>query len=346
MSDQEMTGSRRIEYVPLASLKGDPRNPKAHRIDAIEGSVGRFGYVEPIVLDERTGYIVSGHGRTESLRLLKERGETPPEGLKADPDTGEWLVPVTRGWASRTDSEAAAALIALNRTTEIGGWNDEALLDLLDDLGKTEDGLVGVGYEDDEIDELRKAVAEAGRGGGGPEKYTRGTDIPQYDPVSEEPPTIAELVDTSKTDALTERILATPDLPEDVRDFLLLAAQRHTVFHYARVAEFYAHAPAPVQELMEESALVVIDIDDAMANGFVRFSEKLEEITRKDLAALGKGDAEVLSHLAEPTGVADGRVIVDGEELSLSGDVLGELDRLTTEPLEGIRRGGEERRRA
>ena len=49
------SGGRAVEYRPLSSLEGDPRNPKAHDVSTITASVGRFGYLEPIVLDGRTG---------------------------------------------------------------------------------------------------------------------------------------------------------------------------------------------------------------------------------------------------------------------------------------------------
>lgn len=123
-------------------LRPDPRNPKAHDLETIDASVGRFGIIDTIATDGRTGYIVSGHGRTKTLTAMKARGESPPEGVILDKD-GEWLVPVAVGWSSRTDAEAAAALIALNRTTELGGWVDESLLALLDELG---DDLDGVGF--------------------------------------------------------------------------------------------------------------------------------------------------------------------------------------------------------
>lgn len=148
---------RRTEYLPLGSLKPDPRNPKAHDTGTIDASIGRFGVIESIVLDGRTGHIVSGHGRTKTLTAMRDRGETPPEGIILD-DAGEWLVPVITGWASRTDSEAAAALIALNRTTELGGWVDEALLDLLNDLVEDEDGLLGVGFTGNEVEDLRASL--------------------------------------------------------------------------------------------------------------------------------------------------------------------------------------------
>jgi len=145
---------RRIEYLPLGSITPDERNPKAHDTDTIDASIGRFGMLDLIVKDERTGHIVSGHGRHKVLTGMAERGENPPEGVKVDGE-GNWLVPVVTGWASRTDSEAAAALIALNRTTELGGWVDEALLDLLGDLEVQDGGLVGIGYGEDDISALR-----------------------------------------------------------------------------------------------------------------------------------------------------------------------------------------------
>lgn len=150
------TPSRQISYLPISDLQPDPRNPKSHALDVIDDSIGRFGYVEPIVLDERTGYIVSGHGRTKTLQQMAERGETPPEGLQIDAD-GNWLAPVVTGWASRSDSEAAAALIALNRTTELGGWVDDALLNILEELTEVdaEHGLEGIGFTDADLEALK-----------------------------------------------------------------------------------------------------------------------------------------------------------------------------------------------
>lgn len=152
--------ARRIEYMPLDDIKANPDNPKAHDVETIDDSVGRFGYIDGVVLDDRTGYLISGHGRTKTLRAKRDRGEAPPEGVRVD-DAGVWFVPVQRGWASRSDLDAKAALIALNRTTELGGWVDDALLGLLDELsdgGNDMEGLVGVGYGKDDLDELRALV--------------------------------------------------------------------------------------------------------------------------------------------------------------------------------------------
>jgi hypothetical protein len=150
---------RTLTYYPLAQLQPDPANPKAHAIDTIGESIGRFGYVEPIVLDERTGYIISGHGRTKTLTDAKARGEAPPEGVQIG-ERGEWMVPVVGGWASRNDAEARGALIALNRTGQLGGWEDAQLLTLLDTLASSDAGLTGIGFDINDIDDLMDRLGE------------------------------------------------------------------------------------------------------------------------------------------------------------------------------------------
>jgi hypothetical protein len=151
---------RRIEYVPLSSLKADPRNPKSHDLGLIDASYDRFGVVDTVTTDGRTGYIISGHGRTTALRDAFANNQEPPEGVRVDEATGEWLVPVNTGWSSKNDAEAAAALIAMNRVTEMGGWVDQTLLDLLDDIEKSGAGFEGVGYSDTDLDDLRHLLED------------------------------------------------------------------------------------------------------------------------------------------------------------------------------------------
>jgi hypothetical protein len=149
---------RRIEYVRIADLKPATRNPKDHDIGEISLSMDRFGYVEPVVMDERTGQLVAGHGRIETLTKI-HRGDAkaePPPGVKADAD-GTWLVPVVRGWASKDDREAEAYLLASNRLTEIGGWNDTALAEMLGDLAQAGVSFQGIGYDERDLEALLKA---------------------------------------------------------------------------------------------------------------------------------------------------------------------------------------------
>ena len=59
--------------------------------------MGRFGYVAPMILDERTGRLVAGHCRLESLKRAKSAGKAPPKRVRVE--NGDWLVPVVRGVA-------------------------------------------------------------------------------------------------------------------------------------------------------------------------------------------------------------------------------------------------------
>lgn len=147
---------RRLELMPLSDIRGAPRNPKEHDEGAIGASVGRFGYVEPAVIDERTGRLVAGHGRVKTLRGMKADGQSPPEGVKvAD---GDWMVPVLRGVEFRSDEDAEGYLIASNRTTELGGWDNVDLAEMLGDLAAA-DALEGVGWDAEDVDRLLRDAA-------------------------------------------------------------------------------------------------------------------------------------------------------------------------------------------
>lgn len=129
-----MTGERRrTVYVPLATITRAPRNPKGHDAEMIAGSISRFGVVEIPTIDERTGRLVAGHGRLDDLVARKAAGEDPPDGVDVDAG-GDWMVPVQRGWSSRSDADAEAYLIVSNSSGAAGGWDEANLAQLLADL--------------------------------------------------------------------------------------------------------------------------------------------------------------------------------------------------------------------
>lgn len=153
----QATDARRIAYVALDDLLPAERNPKRHRTGALTASVNRFGFVTPVLRDERTGRLVAGHGRAETLRTLRADGASPPEGVRVDSE-GRWLVPVIVGWASRSDAEADAYLVADNRQAELGGWDTAELAELLGDLNDTE-LLEATGYDDHDLADMLRAGA-------------------------------------------------------------------------------------------------------------------------------------------------------------------------------------------
>ena len=135
----------RVEYLPLSLLKPAKRNPKKHQLQTVLESMGRFGYVAPMILDERTGRLVAGHGRLDSLRKAKGEGKEPPGRIRKS--KGDWLVPVVRGVRFDSEREAEAYLLADNQTTMLGGWDDEGLKQILEELA-ADSTLVGTGFED------------------------------------------------------------------------------------------------------------------------------------------------------------------------------------------------------
>jgi hypothetical protein len=140
-----MAGQRRYtDYIPLETVKRAPRNPKGHNAELIAGSISRFGIVESPAIDERTGRLVAGHGRLDDWIARKAAGENPPDGIDVDPDTGDWLVPVQRGWASRSDADAEAYLVISNSSSQMGGWDDANLAILLADTRDADESLLAL----------------------------------------------------------------------------------------------------------------------------------------------------------------------------------------------------------
>lgn len=106
--------------------------------------------------------------------------------------------------------------------------------------------------------------------------YTGRIIAPVYE-ITGDCPKTEELVDRTRAESLLEEIDRTPGLPDAVRDFLRIAAMRHYVLHFDRIAEFYAHAVPPVQRLMENSCLVIIDYDRAIELGYVQMARALAD---------------------------------------------------------------------
>ena len=107
-------------------------------------------------------------------------------------------------------------------------------------------------------------------------EYSQKLKSPVYE-IKGLKPALSELVDAEKAKKLLKNI-SEADIPYDVSQFLKMSATRHLKFNYEKIAEYYAHAPAEIQALFEESALVIIDFEAAIDNGFVRMNKKLLEL--------------------------------------------------------------------
>jgi len=166
---------------------------------------------------------------------------------------------------------------AMKDNGSFGAWDFDLLANEWDDLPLTDWGVPAWDNP-----------ADANDDGGAPaleNPYSTKLEAPVYE-IRGEKPAEADLVDTTKVDALLAEIDAA-EIPDDVRNVLRVCAYRHAVIDFELMAEYYAHAPKNVQELMENNALVIIDFDRAIANGFVKMTADLQAIYDKNTAAYG-----------------------------------------------------------
>ena len=118
--------------------------------------------------------------------------------------------------------------------------------------------------------------------------YTSKINIPQYE-IKGLQPNILELINQSKYYELKQKIQQS-NVSEEEKKFLYMSATRHLQFNYSLIAEYYAHASKEMQELMEQSALVIIDFEDAIKNGYTQLLDRFKEIEEKDI--LYNGDVD------------------------------------------------------
>lgn len=233
-----------IVYRRLADIKPNPKNPRKATRKAIENLAKSiednpmFFEARPILLSDRTGEWVIIGGEQRSKAAALLGLEKVPTILF----TGI--------------SEEQEDYILANDNLHAGVW-DEQKLALWPQERLVQWGVVADWKREKE------------------DKYTRKIESPVYE-IKGEKPDVSELVDTKKRDELVERIRA-EKLPKEVREFLLMAAERHLVFDYEKIAEFYAQSPARVQRLFEDSALVIIDFNDAIGGGYVKLCKDLIE---------------------------------------------------------------------
>ncbi len=232
-----------IVYKDIKELKPYKKNAKKHpkeQVERIANSIKEFGFTQPVIID-KNNCVVAGHGRILGAKKA---------GLKQVP---------TVMLEELTEEQIKAYRLVDNKLNE-SDWDNVLLEQELEELRETmQMDLFGFDFAE-ELEEEEK-------------KYTMKTNIPQYE-IKGDCPDITELVDIVKTNELLKRIKQS-NVTEEQKKFLRLGAYRHLCFDYSKVAEYYAHADKEMQELMEDSALVIIDFEDAIAKGYVELSEQV-----------------------------------------------------------------------
>ena len=123
------------EYNPRVELK-----PGMPEYEKLKNSIQEFGYVEPVIINDRTGKIVGGHQR---INVLRDLGYKEIEVVHVDLD----------------EAHEKALNVALNKIS--GSWDAEKLEDLLRDINlETDLDIKFTGFDEDELNTLFSGSVE------------------------------------------------------------------------------------------------------------------------------------------------------------------------------------------
>lgn len=251
--------------IDIDQIHEHPQNVRQGDIGAISESLKAHGQYRPIVYQQSTGRILAGNHTWKAAKALgwKRIAATP---VICD------------------DEQAIRILLVDNKTNDLSTYDQSELTELLKELSATDLELLGTGYDGDDLDTLIRDLEHSlNQEQEIVNPYSQIIKIPQYEIVGDQPPATA-LVDTTKANQLIDN-LDKVEMPSEVRQFLEIAATRHYVFNYSKIAEFYPHMTPEVQRLMEQSVLVIIDVDDAIANGYATFDSTIASIRDEDNAS-------------------------------------------------------------
>ena len=85
-------------YVDIYDVVPDERNSKDHDIGVLCESMIRFGFTQPVLINDADNKILAGHGRIKALQQLHNQGYEAPKRIEVTKDIGDerieyWGVP-------------------------------------------------------------------------------------------------------------------------------------------------------------------------------------------------------------------------------------------------------------
>lgn len=244
------------KMVPINELEPYARNPRKNdeAVDRMVAAIKEFGFRIPVVA-KSDGTIVDGHLR-----------------LKAAKKLGMDKVPVALA-DELTDAQIKAFRLLANQSANWAEWDMDLLKLELEELSVADIDLDIIGFPEDMFSDGEGLGSDSGA----TDKYTTKVATPLYEPTGKDV-SLDDCLDRSKYAELVAKIEKS-NLSKKEKAFLKDAATRHFEFNYQNIAEYYASkASKEMQELMEDSALVIIDMDAAIAKGYVQLSKTVEEL--------------------------------------------------------------------
>lgn len=136
------------ELMPIGDLRPNPKNPNRHpaeQIRLLAKIIASTGFRNPIVISDRSGFIVKGHGRLEAARL-----------------NGYTHVPVDVQHYE-TDAQEIADLMADNSIADLSSLNQTAVKSLLAELTASGHDTELAGFLKSHTDQATERKAAAGK---------------------------------------------------------------------------------------------------------------------------------------------------------------------------------------
>ena len=131
--------------LPIDTLSNHSMNPRMGDVSAIKQSMLTNGIFRPIVVNKgthtgRTNEVLAGN---HSLKAMRELAQEHPQDTRWQ-NIDVWLIDVDEEHATRI-------VLADNRTADLGRYDNDILLELLDNL---DGNYLGTGYDEDDIGRL------------------------------------------------------------------------------------------------------------------------------------------------------------------------------------------------
>jgi hypothetical protein len=239
--------------------------------EALKESLDRLGAGRSIVVDKE-GNVIAGNKTLEAAQSI---GLTKTVEVETD---GQTLVVVKRTDLDLDkDIKARELAFADNRIAELDlNWDMDVLNE---DLPMLNSDFLAKLWTDDDLNPMAMDV-DSLEGGEINTNYNRSVASPCY-AITGEKPEIPELFDNTVTEKLVKEINES-NLPDAEKAFLRIAAQRHTVLNFKKIAEYYAHADKELQTLMENNALIIIDFNRAIELGLVELTKRISALTKEE----------------------------------------------------------------
>lgn len=270
MEDRIMKDMNKLEivYVAVEKIKPYANNPRINKkaVEKVMKSIQAYGFKVPCVLDKNY-LLITGHTRWEAAKRLKMK--RIPCIIASD----------------LNKAKADAFRIADNKVAEYSTWDMTKLKEELSKIQLEDIEFDDMGFDNDfSIEKLglldMPECSDGDEDGTEAEKYSTKTNIPQYE-IQGLNIKLSDCIDKQKYIELLKEI-ENSTVSDAQKKFLKLAATRHIRFIYKNIAEYYASTNSEMQRLMEHSALVIIDIDDAIRNGYARLTKEVMAARKRD----------------------------------------------------------------